>query len=106
MSSKEFNVNGNGYRIVLTDQMVGHINNLKSLYNTAYEDPESFEDISAEISNTINEIADAVEPRAVDGDLDGLMQEIIRAVDTKAEAIEKELEGRKDAPRGKRQRRG
>ena len=92
MSSKEFEVNGTDYRIVLTDQVVGHVNNLKNLYNAAYEDPESFEDVSAEISNTINEIASTVEPEADDSDLDGLIQEIIKAVDNKAEEIEKELQ--------------
>ena len=92
MSSKEFEVNGTDYRIVLTEQVIGHVNNLKNLYNAAYEDPESFEDVSAEISNTINEIASTVEPEADDSDLDGLIQEIIKAVDNKAEEIEKELE--------------
>lgn len=94
MSAKEVEVNGTEYRIVLTEQVIGHVNNLKNLYNAAYEDPESFEDISAEISNTINEIASTVEPDAEDSDLDGLIQEIIKAVDTKAEEIEKELEGK------------
>ncbi|AFS80809.1 hypothetical protein NKOR_04605 [Candidatus Nitrosopumilus koreensis AR1] len=94
MSSKEFEVNGTDYRIVITDQVIGHVNNLKNLYNAAYEDPESFEDVSAEISNTINEIASTVEPDAEDSDLDGLIQEIIKAVDSKAEEIEKELEGK------------
>lgn len=94
MSSKEFEVNGTDYRIVITDQVIGHVNNLKTLYNAAYEDPESFEDVSAEISNTINEIASTVEPDAEDSDLDGLIQEIIKAVDSKAEEIEKELEGK------------
>ena len=92
MSSKEFEVNGTDYRIVLTEQVIGHVNNLKNLYNAAYEDPESFEDVSAEISNTINEIASTVEPEADDSDLDGLIQEIIKAVENKAEEIEKELE--------------
>ena len=91
MSSKEFEVNGTDYRIMLTDQVIGHVNNLKNLYNVAYEDPESFEDISAEISSIINEIASTVEPAAEDSDLDGLIQEIIKAVDNKAEEIEKEL---------------
>ncbi|RNJ76817.1 MAG: hypothetical protein D9C04_02615 [Nitrosopumilus sp. B06] len=91
MSSKEFAVNGTDYRVMLTDQIIGHVNNLKNLYNAAYEDPESFEDVSAEISNTINEIAGTVEPQAEDSDLDGLIQEIIKAVDRKAEALEKEL---------------
>ena len=100
MSSKEFEVNGTDYRVVLTDQVIGQVNNLKNLYNTAYEDPESFEDVSAEISTTINEIASTVEPPAEDSDLDGLIQEIIKAVDAKAQEIEKELES-KDKPKKK-----
>lgn len=100
MSSKEFDVNGTDYKIVITDQVVGHVNNLKNLYNSTYEDPESFEDVSAEISNTINEIAATVEPEVEDSDLDGLIQEVIKAVDTKAEEIEKELEGKE--PSGKK----
>ena len=94
MSAKQVDVNGTEYRIILTDQVIGHVNNLKNLYNAAYEDPESFEDVSAEISNTINEIASTVEPEAEDSDLDGLIQEIIKAVDSKAEEIKKELEGK------------
>jgi len=94
MSAKEVDVNGTEYRIILTDQVIGHVNNLKNLYNAAYEDPESFEDVSAEISNTINEIASTVEPEADDSDLDGLIQEIIKAVDNKAAEIEKELEAK------------
>ena len=100
MSSKEFAVNGTDYKVVLTDQVIGHVNNLKDLYNAAYEDPESFEDVSAEISSTINEIASNVEPDAEDSDLDGLIQEIIKAVDSKAAEIKKELEA-KEKPRKK-----
>jgi hypothetical protein len=100
MSAKEFEVNGTDYRVVLTEQVIGHVNNLKNLYNAAYEDPESFEDVSAEISTTINEIASTVEPAAEDSDLDGLIQEIIKAVDTKAAEIVKELEG-KEKPKKK-----
>ncbi|CAI9832840.1 MAG: hypothetical protein MPI95_00605 [Nitrosopumilus sp.] len=104
MSSREFEVNGNGYRVVLTDQVVSHVTNLKNLYNVAYEDPESFEEVSSEISETINEIAANVEPVAAEGDLDGLIQEIIRAVDRKAEAIEKELGEGSDHSKKRRHR--
>ena len=100
MSSKEFAVNGTDYKVVLTDQVIGQVNTLKELYNVAYEDPESFEDVSAEISSTINEIASNVEPAAEDSDLHGLIQEIIKAVDTKAAQIEKEL-GEREKPRKK-----
>jgi len=94
MSAKLVDVNGTEYRVVLTEQVIGHVNNLKNLYNAAYEDPESFEDVSAEISSTINEIAGLVEPEADDSDLDGLIQKIIEAVDNKAEEIVKELEAK------------
>ncbi len=94
MSAKEVDVNGTDYRIMLTEQVIGHVNNLKNLYNAAYEDPESFEDVSSEISNTINEIAKTVEPEADESDLDGLIQEIIKAVDNRKEEIEKELEAK------------
>ena len=94
MSAKQVDVNGTEYRIIITEQVIGNVNNLKNLYNAAYEDPESFEDVSAEISNTINEITDTVEPKAEDSDLDGLIQEIIQAVDNKAKEIEKELEAK------------
>ncbi|MFB5630168.1 MAG: hypothetical protein ACE5RN_01105 [Nitrosopumilaceae archaeon] len=101
MSAKEIEVNGTDFRVVLTDQIINQVNSLKSLYNAAYEDPESFEQVSAEISSTINEIADAVEPRASDSDLDGLIQEIIKVVDNKAAEIEKEMQI-KDSSVGKK----
>jgi hypothetical protein len=98
MSSKEIDVNGTSFRLTLTDQVVNQVNNLKNLYATAYEDPESFEDVSAEISTTINEIAEAVEPDASDGDLDGLIQEIIKVVENKEAEIEKELQQKPEKP--------
>ena len=96
MITKTIKVNGTEFRLTLTDQVISHVNNLKNLYNAAYEDPESFEEVSAEISSTINEIATAVEPEASDGDLDGLIQEIIKVVDSKAAEMEQELEGKPD----------
>ena len=94
MSSKEFDVNGTDYKIVITEQVISHVNNLKDLYNAAYEDPESFEDVSSEISDTIKEIASTVEPDAEDSDLDGIIQVIIKTVEAKADEIKKELEGK------------
>ncbi len=91
MSTKEFDVNGTNYKITITEQVIGHVNNLKSLYSAAYEDPESFEDVSSEISSTITDIASTVQPEVQDSDLDGLIQEIIKAVENKAAQIEKEL---------------
>ena len=104
MSIRELSVNGTGYQIALTEQVISQINTLKNLYSEAYEDPESFEDVSSEISSTINDIASTIEPKANDSDLDGLIQEIIKAVDDKAEAIQKELAEKKMSRKRKRSR--
>ena len=102
MITKTIEVNGTEFRLTLTDQVISQVNNLKNLYNAAYEDPESFEEVSAEISSTINEIATAAEPEASDSDLDGLIQEIIKVVDNKAAEMKQELEGKPDKPAAKK----
>ena len=91
MITKDIDIDGEKFRVMLTEQIIGQVNNLKSLYAAAYEDPESFEDVSSEISSTITDIASTVEPEVEDSDLDGLIQEVIKAVDNKAAEIEKEL---------------
>jgi hypothetical protein len=99
MSAKEFDVNGTDYKIVVTEQVVGHVNTLKDLYNAAYEDPESFDDVSTEISSTINEIASTVEPTAEDSDLDGIIQKVMEAVEIKTNEIAKELQEKVKSPK-------
>ncbi len=91
---------------MLTDQVIKRVDALRTLYGTAYEDPESFESIGSEISATIHEIASNVEPSVDDGDLDGMIQEIIKAVDKKVAAREKELDDKRAAGRKSRKRRG
>ena len=89
MITKEIEVNGISFRLTLTDPIIGQVKNLKSLYNTAYEDPESFEQLSTEISSVIQEISTAIEPKADDTHLDSLIQEIIKTVDDKTAEIKK-----------------
>ncbi len=102
MSTKEFEVNGTGFRVILTDQIISQVNDLKSLYSANYDDPESFEQVGAETSSIINDIADAVEPRPSDNDLHELIEEIIKVVDYKAAEIEKEMKTKEPSPRKKR----
>ncbi len=98
MISKQIQVNGTSFHLVLTDQIINQVNNLKNLYSTAYEDPESFEQVSSQISSTINEIATAAEPKVSDSDLDGLIQEIIKTVENKETEVEKQLQGHSTKP--------
>ena len=95
MITKEIDINGEKFLLTLTDQIINQVNNLKSLYNAAYDDPESFEQISAEISSTIQEISNAVEPKPSDSHLDNLIQQVIKTVDDKTEEANKQL---KDKP--------
>ena len=90
MLTHEIQVNETKYSIIITDQIVNQVNNLKSLYNVAYEDPESFEQISAQISSAIQEITSSVTPAANDNHLDGLIQEIIKIVDNQSAEVEKQ----------------
>ena len=90
MLTHEIQVNETKYSIIITDQIVNQVNNLKSLYNTAYEDPESFEQVSAEISSIIQEISNAVEPKPSDSHLDNLIQQVIKIVDDKKEQTDKQ----------------
>ena len=91
MITKEIEINGEKFRLVLTDQIIHQVNNLKSLYNTTYDDPESFEQVSAEISSIIQEVSNAVEPKPSDSLLDNLIQQVIKIVDDKKEEADKQL---------------
>ena len=95
MITKEININGEKFLLTLTDQIINQVNNLKALYSAAYEDPESFEQISTEISSTIQEISNSVQPKPSDSHLDNLIQQIIKTVDDKTEETKKQL---KDKP--------
>ena len=96
MITKEIEVNGSKFKITLTDQVISQVDNLKSLYATAADDPEVFEDVSSEISTTINQIASTVTHEVSDSYLDGLIQEVFKAVEDKKSEVEKQIKG-KDA---------
>ena len=96
MITKEIEVIGSKFKITLTDQVISQVDNLKSLYATAADDPEVFEDVSSEISTTINQIASTVTPEVSDSYLDGLIQEVFKAVEDKKSEVEKQIKD-KDA---------
>ena len=83
MIIKELDIGGEKFQLTLTDQVINQVNNLKLLYNTTYEDPESFEQVSAEISSIIQEVSNAVEPKPGDSYLDNLIQQVLKIVDDK-----------------------
>ena len=91
MITKNIEINGSEFKVTLTDQVISQVARLKSLYATAAEDPEIFEQVSSEISTTINEIAGSVTPEVSDSYLDGLIQEVFKAVEDKKSEVEKQI---------------
>ena len=102
MITKDIDVNGEKFRVMLTEQVINHVNNLKSLYDAAYEDPESFEQVSAEISSAIQEISKSVEPKPGDMHLDNLIQQIIKTVNDKNEETNKQSQDKSVTRKTKR----
>ena len=103
MITKEIEINGTKFNLTLTDQVINQVDRLKSLYATAAEDPEIFEQVSSEISSTINDISSAVTPEVSDGNLDGLIQQVFKAVDDKKSEVEKQIKDKDSKiPRKKR----
>ena len=92
MITKEIDINGEKFRLMLTEQIINQVNNLKTLYSAAYDDPESFEHVSAEISSTIQEISNAVEPKPGSNHLDDLIQQVIKTVDDKTQEANMQAE--------------
>ena len=87
MITQEITINGKKFNLRLTDQSIMEARRLKALYNAAYEDPESFEEVSSAISNTITQLATSVEPEVSDSDLDGVIQAIMKVVEEKSREV-------------------
>ena len=92
MIIKEIDISGKKFRLMLTEQTISQVKNLKTLYSAAYDDPESFEQVSAEISSTIQEISNAVEPKPDSSHLDDLIQQVIKTVDDKTKEADMQSE--------------
>jgi len=102
MITKEIEIDGDKFRLVLTDQIINQVNNLKTLYSAAYDDPESFEQVSAEISSTIQEISNAVEPKPDSSHLDDLIQQVIKSVDDKTQETNMQSEDKPTTKKSKK----
>ena len=91
MITKEIVVNDTTFKVTLTDQVISQVDNLRSLYATVSDDPENFEQVSSQISSVINDIATAVQPEVSDSYLDGVIQEVFKAVEDKKTELDKQI---------------
>jgi len=102
MIIKEIDISGKKFRLMLTEQIISQVNNLKTLYSAAYDDPESFELVSAEISSTIQEISNDVEPKPDSSHLDDLIKQIIKTVDAKIQETNMQSEDKQTTKKSKK----
>ena len=102
MIIKEIDISGDKFKLMLTEQIISQVKNLKTLYSAAYDDPESFEQVSAEISSTIQEISNAVEPKPGSNHLDDLIQQVIKTVDDKTQETKMQSEDKPTRKKSKK----
>ena len=84
MEEKKIKVNNREYNVTLTDQTQLNAMKLKRLYQQSYTDMDSFDEVSTEISSTINNLLKrSVSPDVLEEDMDGAIQQILKMYEKK-----------------------
>ncbi|MCJ7637494.1 MAG: hypothetical protein MUO21_08405 [Nitrososphaeraceae archaeon] len=84
MEEKKIKVNNREYNVTLNDQTQLNAMKLKRLYQQSYTDMDSFDEVSTEISSTINNLLKrSVSPEVLEEDMDGAIQQILKMYEKK-----------------------
>jgi hypothetical protein len=84
MEEKKIKVNNREYSVTLNDQTQLNAMKLKRLYQQSYSDMDSFDEVSTEISTTINNLLKrSISPEIREEDMDGAIQQILRMYEKK-----------------------
>ena len=84
MEEKKIKVNNREYSISLNDQTQLNAMKLKRLYQQSYSDMDSFDEVSTEISSTINNLLKrSISPDILEEDMDGAIQQILKMYEKK-----------------------
>jgi uncharacterized Rossmann fold enzyme len=84
MEEKKIKVNNREYNVTLNDQTQLNAMKLKRLYQQSYTDMDSFDEVSTEISSTINNLLKrSVSPDVLEEDMDGAIQQILKMYEKK-----------------------
>ena len=79
MIKEKIKVNNRSYNISLNEQTQMYAMKLRRLYQQSYSDMDSFDEISSEISSTINNLLkNAASPEVREDDMDGVIQQILK----------------------------
>ena len=82
MANEEIKVNGNVYKVTINDQTRMYAMKLNRLYQQGFNDVDSFDEISTEISNTINNLLkNGLSPEVREEDMDGAVKQLLHMFD-------------------------
>jgi hypothetical protein len=82
MTNQEIKVNNNVYKVTINDQTRMYALKLNRLYQQGFNDVDSFDEISSEISNTINNLLkNGLSPEVREDDMDGAVKQLLHMFD-------------------------
>jgi hypothetical protein len=79
MIKEKIKVNNRNYDVTINEQTQMYAMRLRRLYQQGYNDMDSFDEVSSEISTTVsNLLKHAVSPEVRDDDMDGVVQQLLK----------------------------
>jgi hypothetical protein len=79
MVKETIKVNNNAYTVALNEQTQMYAMRLRRLYQQTYTDVDGFDEVSSEISATVNNLLkQAVSPEVREEDMDGVIQQVLK----------------------------
>ena len=79
MIKEKIKVNNHNYNLSMNEQTQLYAMKLRRLYQQSYSDMDSFDEVSTEISSTINNLLKhAVSPEVKEDDMDGVVQQVLK----------------------------
>jgi hypothetical protein len=79
MIKEKIKVNSHTYNVTLNEQTQMYAMRLRTLYQQSYSDVDSFDEVSSEISITVNNLLKhALSPEVKEDDMDGVIQKVLK----------------------------
>jgi hypothetical protein len=79
MIKEKIKVNNRNYDVTMNEQTHMYAMRLRRLYQQSYSDMDSFDEVSSEISTTINNLLKhAISPEVREDDMDGVVQQLLK----------------------------
>ena len=82
MIKEKIKVNNHIYNVTMNEQTQMYAMRLRGLYQQSYTDMDSFDEVSSEISTTVNNLLKhALSPEVKEDDMDGVIQQLLKMFD-------------------------